>query len=63
MSHGWDDGIEAEGANENVRIWGNYIDKTAIGIATDGHLGRARRTCSATSGTARRCTPRSPPSD
>ena len=30
----WDDGIEAEGANENVRIWGNYIDRTAIGIAT-----------------------------
>jgi hypothetical protein len=34
LSHGWDDGIEAEGANENVRIWGNYIDRTAIGIAT-----------------------------
>ena len=30
----WDDGIEAEGANTNVRIWGNYIDRTAIGIAT-----------------------------
>ena len=34
LSHAWDDGIEAEGANENVRIWGNYIDRTAIGIAT-----------------------------
>ena len=34
MSHAWDDAIEAEGANENVRIWGNYIDRTAIGIAT-----------------------------
>ncbi|HET7729058.1 MAG TPA: hypothetical protein VFK48_03400 [Usitatibacter sp.] len=34
LSHGWDDGIEAEGGNENVRIWGNYIDRTAIGIAT-----------------------------
>jgi hypothetical protein len=34
ISHGWDDGIEAEGANENVRIWGNYIDSTAIGVAT-----------------------------
>jgi hypothetical protein len=34
ISHAWDDGIEAEGANENVRIWGNYIDRTAIGIAT-----------------------------
>jgi hypothetical protein len=30
----WDDGIEAEGANCNVRIWGNYITKTPIKIAT-----------------------------
>ena len=30
----WDDGIEAEGANENVRIWGNYMDRTATGVAT-----------------------------
>jgi hypothetical protein len=30
----WDDGIEAEGSNKNVRIWGNYIDDTAIGIAS-----------------------------
>lgn len=31
----WDDGIESEGRNENVRIWGNYIDRTyvKIGIA------------------------------
>jgi hypothetical protein len=34
ISHTWDDGIEAEGGNKNVRIWGNYIDQTAIGIAT-----------------------------
>jgi len=34
LSHAWDDAIEAEGANENVRIWGNYIDRTSIGIAT-----------------------------
>ena len=34
MSHAWDDAIEAEGANENVRIWGNYMDRTAIGVAT-----------------------------
>jgi hypothetical protein len=34
LSHSWDDGIEAEGGNKNVRIWGNYIDKTATGIAT-----------------------------
>ena len=30
----WDDGIEAEGANCNVRIWGNYITETPIKIAT-----------------------------
>lgn len=29
----WDDGIEAEGANRNVRIWGNYIESTYVGIA------------------------------
>ena len=34
ISHAWDDGIEAEGANRNVRIWGNYLDLTAVGIAT-----------------------------
>lgn len=28
----WDDGIESEGANQNVRIWGNYIDQTYIKI-------------------------------
>jgi hypothetical protein len=30
----WDDGIEAEGGNANVRIWGNYLDQTATGIAS-----------------------------
>src|SRR3954471_7233668 len=34
ITHTWDDGIEAEGANENVRIWGNYLDRTATGVAT-----------------------------
>jgi hypothetical protein len=34
LSHSWDDAIEAEGGNRNVRIWGNYIDRTATGIAT-----------------------------
>ncbi|HYE86460.1 MAG TPA: hypothetical protein VEA16_08910, partial [Vicinamibacterales bacterium] len=34
ISHVWDDAIEAEGGNRNVRIWGNYLDQTAIGIAT-----------------------------
>ena len=40
ISHTWDDGIEAEGANRNVRIWGNYLDLTAVGIAsTATHAG------------------------
>jgi hypothetical protein len=34
ISGAWDDGIEAEGGNRNVRIWGNYVDQTAIGIAS-----------------------------
>jgi Right handed beta helix region len=33
ISHCRDDGIEAEGANRNVRIWGNYIDKTFTKVA------------------------------
>jgi hypothetical protein len=34
IRHVWDDAIESEGANMNVRIWGNYLDQTATGIAT-----------------------------
>ena len=34
LMNGWDDGIEAEGGNANVRIWGNYLDRTGTGIAT-----------------------------
>jgi hypothetical protein len=30
----WDDAIESEGANMNVRIWNNYIEKTVQHIAT-----------------------------
>ncbi|HUU28482.1 MAG TPA: right-handed parallel beta-helix repeat-containing protein [archaeon] len=30
----WDDAIESEGANMNVRIWGNYIHHTFTHIAT-----------------------------
>ncbi len=32
ISHCWDDGIEMEGANLNVRCWGNVIDWTFVGI-------------------------------
>jgi len=30
----WDDAIESEGANMNVRIWGNFIDYTFQHVAT-----------------------------
>jgi hypothetical protein len=29
----WDDGIEAEGGGQNVRIWNNYIEETMVSIA------------------------------
>jgi PKD repeat protein len=32
ISHVYDDAIEAEGGNRNVRIWGNYIDKSMVAI-------------------------------
>ena len=34
LSHAWDDAIETEGGNSNVRIWGNYMDRTGTGIAS-----------------------------
>jgi hypothetical protein len=33
ISEAYDDGIEAEGANRNVRIWGNYLDRVFVAIA------------------------------
>jgi hypothetical protein len=35
ISQVWDDAIESEGANQNVRIWGNYTDQvfTALGVS------------------------------
>ena len=36
LSHCWDDAIESEGANCNVRIWGNYMTDCFVGIATAG---------------------------
>ena len=33
VSQTWDDGIESEGGNMNVRIWGNYLDSTFVKIA------------------------------
>ena len=32
ISEAYDDGIEAEGANRNVRVWGNYLDRVFVGI-------------------------------
>jgi hypothetical protein len=32
VSHCWDDGIEVEGGSRNVRVWGNYITQTLMGI-------------------------------
>lgn len=32
----WDDGLELEGGGCNVRVWGNYIDRTMVKIAIAG---------------------------
>jgi hypothetical protein len=32
IAHSWDEGIESEGSNQNVRIWNNYIDNTLMAI-------------------------------
>ena len=32
VSHCWDDGLEVEGGNRNVRVWGNYITQSAVMI-------------------------------
>jgi hypothetical protein len=34
IANAWDDAIEAEGGNRNVRIWGNWLDLTSTGVAT-----------------------------
>ncbi|MEZ5400815.1 MAG: hypothetical protein R2729_14175 [Bryobacteraceae bacterium] len=34
VSNCWDDAIESEGANRNVRIWSNYLHHTFVHIAT-----------------------------
>jgi hypothetical protein len=34
ISQTWDDGIEAEGGNKNVRIYQNYTDNTNTGVAS-----------------------------
>jgi hypothetical protein len=40
LQHCWDDAIEAEGANCNVRIWGNHISHSMVAIASAAtHVG------------------------
>jgi len=34
IMHTWEDGIEAEGGGRNVRIWGNYLDRTTTGVSS-----------------------------
>ena len=34
VNHAWDDGLEIEGGDQNVRVWGNYLDQTGTGIAS-----------------------------
>ena len=48
ISHCWDDGIEIEGANMNVRVWENYITMTFTPSARPARRS-GRRTTSATS--------------
>ena len=40
VSEVYDDGIEAEGANRNVRIWGNHFDRVYVAIAQRRHRDR-----------------------
>ncbi|HEX7052398.1 MAG TPA: Ig-like domain-containing protein [Burkholderiales bacterium] len=40
ISHVYDDAIEAEGANRNVRVWGNFLDDAFVAVAsTATHVG------------------------
>ena len=34
INHAWDDGLEIEGGDQNVRVWGNYVDQTGTGISS-----------------------------
>ncbi|MEJ7691832.1 right-handed parallel beta-helix repeat-containing protein [Daejeonella sp.] len=37
ISHAWDDGIEIEGPNKNVRVWGNVVKNVFQAIASDNN--------------------------
>lgn len=38
VSHAFDDGLEVEGSNINIRIWGNLIHHVNMGVATSSTL-------------------------
>lgn len=38
ISHAWDDGIEIEGKNKNIRVWGNVVRKVFQGLAADNNF-------------------------
>jgi hypothetical protein len=37
VSHTWDDGIEIEGNNINVRVWNNVVRNAFMGLASDNN--------------------------
>lgn len=37
VSHAWDDGIEIEGRNKNIRVWNNVIRQVFQGLASDNN--------------------------
>ncbi|HEX9562706.1 MAG TPA: Ig-like domain-containing protein, partial [Gemmatimonadaceae bacterium] len=40
IMNSWEDGLEIEGGGRNVRVWGNYLDRTTTGISsTANHWG------------------------
>ena len=34
IENAWDDGMEIEGGDQNVRVWGNYLNNTGTGISS-----------------------------
>ncbi len=37
ISHAWDDGIEIEGKNKNIRVWNNVVRNVFQGLASDNN--------------------------
>lgn len=37
ISHAWDDGIEIEGKNKNIRVWNNVVTNVFQGLASDNN--------------------------